>query len=164
MLVIPIFCYLAHASLVWVFVVYFALLPLCIHGNSCPNLVKWTLPSHTCWWLIHWKVQTSTSVFCCSKESQDSSVMSFLIFFSEDPQVRSTHLWLVWWWWWHCNIVKCACVYDFSLRHCWLLFFMVFWTILIHHSLKASRRDELLWMLTAYWLISFHFCECFQAN
>ena len=59
---------------------YFASLPLCIHGNRCLNgsaTSKWTMSSHTCCLLNHWKVQISISVSWLSKESQDSSMMGY---------------------------------------------------------------------------------------
>lgn len=57
-----------------------ALLPLCIHGNRCPNgSATGKVNNVKSVGYDHWKVQTSTSVSFLSKKSQDSSMMVFLV-------------------------------------------------------------------------------------
>ena len=71
------------------FVLHSALIPLCIHGNRCPNgsatgkinnVKSYVLVDYN-----HWKVQTSTSVLLATKESQDSSMMESFVICCEDP-------------------------------------------------------------------------------
>jgi len=58
----------------------FALSPLCIHGNRCPNgSATGKVNNVNSVDYDHWKVQTSTSVSLLSKKSQDSSMIVFLV-------------------------------------------------------------------------------------
>ena len=72
------FCFMHPSKSV--FVLHFALTPLCIHGNRCPNgSAAGKVNNVKSVEYDHWKVQTSTSVSLLSKESQESSMIVFLV-------------------------------------------------------------------------------------
>ena len=134
-LIVQIFCYLAHASLVWVLILYFAMSPPGIHGNSCPNgsaTGKWTLSSHTCCWLNHWKVQTPTSVIFVFQRESVTICCGILCYF------------LVWILKWGLHIYDLLLV-VITLKHCWMCIYTQFFGhcwLLINGILNNSDNSQ----------------------
>ena len=70
-------------------VLHFALPPLCIHGNRCPNgSATGKVNNVKSVDYDHWKVQTSTSVACYPKRVRIHLQWDPLLFCGEDPTVR----------------------------------------------------------------------------
>jgi len=101
-LLVQIFLYLSHASLVWVFVLHFALSPLCIHGNRCPNGSATGNVNNVKSYIMMTRSLEGSNINVCliffPKRIQIHLWLNPLLFFSEDPSVRKSHFETLWHW------------------------------------------------------------------
>ena len=101
-LLVQIFLYLSHASLVWVFVLHCALSPLCIHGNRCPNGSATGNVNNVKSYIMMTRSLEGSNINIClivfPKRIRIHPWLNPLLFFSEDPSVRKSHFKTLWHW------------------------------------------------------------------